>query len=449
MLLTYGSRGSDVSSLQTLLNNSGYGLSVDGIYGSKTQATVRDYQSKNGLSVDGIAGDQTWGKLNSTGTAGTAAGSEAGAAAAGTSAQTPAATPDYSSWYKPSQSVTDYKTALDTAQDNKSGDYSSQYQAQMDALYQKIMNRQPFSYDFSADPLYEQYRKQYTTQGKQAMQDTVGQGAALTGGYDSTYAQSAGQQQYNAYLQKLNDVIPDLYTDAYNRYEQQGTDLQNLYSLASNQEGTDYSRYRDKVTDYNQELSNAQNLYNNERSQDYTVQSAGWNRANDLADTARSQSYTQAENLISAGIMPGDSLLTAAGMDKDYASRMVQAYLDKLAAASSSGSSGGSSGRSSGRSYSSGSGSSSSSSSGSSSTSSKKSAANYTDSEDGTPEVADSPAAQGYWYAMKASQALPGIKNIDNASLDRWLAQYNLSLASIKAVKAQLQSKYGWTQSRR
>ena len=45
-------------------------------------------------------------------------------------------------------------------------------------------------------------------QGKQAMQDTMGQAAALTGGYGSTYGQAVGQQQYDAYLQNLNDEVP-------------------------------------------------------------------------------------------------------------------------------------------------------------------------------------------------------------------------------------------------
>ena len=63
MNLSYGSQGDEVKKLQEALNSQGYGLSVDGIYGAKTQAAVRDYQSKNGLSVDGIAGVNTQGKL--------------------------------------------------------------------------------------------------------------------------------------------------------------------------------------------------------------------------------------------------------------------------------------------------------------------------------------------------------------------------------------------------
>ena len=48
----YGSTGSAVSKLQTVLNEHGYGLAVDGIFGAKTQAAVRDYQKKNGLKLE-------------------------------------------------------------------------------------------------------------------------------------------------------------------------------------------------------------------------------------------------------------------------------------------------------------------------------------------------------------------------------------------------------------
>ena len=59
----YGSTGSAVSKLQTVLNQHGYDLAVDGIFGVKTQAAVRDYQQRNGLKLDGIAGPETWGSL--------------------------------------------------------------------------------------------------------------------------------------------------------------------------------------------------------------------------------------------------------------------------------------------------------------------------------------------------------------------------------------------------
>jgi peptidoglycan hydrolase-like protein with peptidoglycan-binding domain len=60
----YGSRGSTVKTLQTMLNKvNNAGLTVDGIFGASTRTAVRNYQSKKGLSVDGIAGPKTWAAL--------------------------------------------------------------------------------------------------------------------------------------------------------------------------------------------------------------------------------------------------------------------------------------------------------------------------------------------------------------------------------------------------
>lgn len=59
-----GNTGNIVKSLQLLLNGHGpYALQVDGIYGPKTTAAVRGYQSAAHLGVDGIAGVHTWGSL--------------------------------------------------------------------------------------------------------------------------------------------------------------------------------------------------------------------------------------------------------------------------------------------------------------------------------------------------------------------------------------------------
>ena len=59
-LSKYGSRGDEVKQIQTKLKRWGYyNGTIDGVYGSQTQAAVRWFQSKNGLTVDGIAGKNT------------------------------------------------------------------------------------------------------------------------------------------------------------------------------------------------------------------------------------------------------------------------------------------------------------------------------------------------------------------------------------------------------
>ena len=57
--LRLGSRGNDVRWLQYELTQAGYQIVVDGVFGSKTDKCVRDFQLQNGLQVDGIVGPKT------------------------------------------------------------------------------------------------------------------------------------------------------------------------------------------------------------------------------------------------------------------------------------------------------------------------------------------------------------------------------------------------------
>lgn len=70
-LSKYGSRGNEVTQIQTKLKRWGYyNGNVDGIYGSQTVEAVKYFQRKNGLAVDGIAGKNTleaMGIFNSSG----------------------------------------------------------------------------------------------------------------------------------------------------------------------------------------------------------------------------------------------------------------------------------------------------------------------------------------------------------------------------------------------
>lgn len=63
-VLSKGSTGGQVQTIQALLNgfiNSR--LSLDGIYGSKTEQAVKNYQKSRGLDVDGIVGAKTWNRI--------------------------------------------------------------------------------------------------------------------------------------------------------------------------------------------------------------------------------------------------------------------------------------------------------------------------------------------------------------------------------------------------
>lgn len=66
--LRRGSEGDEVADLQMLLNSKfGYKLDIDGDFGSKTEAAVKDFQRKQGLTVDGVVGPMTWKALGVSG----------------------------------------------------------------------------------------------------------------------------------------------------------------------------------------------------------------------------------------------------------------------------------------------------------------------------------------------------------------------------------------------
>lgn len=137
--------------------------------------------------------------------------------------------------------------------------YTSQYDQKVNDLYGKIENREPFVYNAADDQLYQQYVDRYQNMGRKAMMDTVGQGAALTGGYTNSYAQNVGQQAYDEYLKGLNDKLMETYQLAYGQYKDQGQDMYNLFNAAGTLAGTDFDRYmQESQFDWNKQMQQAQ-----------------------------------------------------------------------------------------------------------------------------------------------------------------------------------------------
>ncbi len=264
--ISYGSKGSDVTELQKLLNQNGYSLDTDGIYGDKTLAAVKDYQQKNSLSVDGVVGGNTWGALTkNTASSGVSSGTSPEATTP-EATQTP--TFEYTP-YKPSDTVAQAEALLQQQMAQKPGAYQSTWEGQLNDILQQILNREQFSYDLNGDALYQQYKDQYTTQGKLAMMDTMGQAQAMTGGYGNSYAQTAGQQAYQSHLQQLNDVVPELYALAQDQYNREGDEMYNQYALMAQMEEQDYGRYVDSQNQYYTELDYLTGRYDTEAQNDY------------------------------------------------------------------------------------------------------------------------------------------------------------------------------------
>ena len=170
------------------------------------------------------------------------------------------------------------------ADEKKKQLYGGSYDEQIRDTANQIQNRPAFSYDLDGDALYQQYKDRYTQNAKLGMKDTMGQAAALTGGYGSSYAQGVGQQRYDETMRGLTDMIPTLEQSAYQRWRDRGTDLQNRYSMLSSMAATE--------------------------------QATG------------QQNYAQLAQLIgSSGYKPTEEELQNAGMSADQANAMLQMWI--------------------------------------------------------------------------------------------------------------------------
>ncbi|MBO7251523.1 MAG: hypothetical protein J6V25_02730 [Oscillospiraceae bacterium] len=173
--------------------------------------------------------------------------------------------------YAESDAVKKLREQLEAQTTAKPADYTSKWQNQVDAAAQNILNRKEFSYDVNGDAMWNQYKDRYTTLGRQAMQDTMGQAAALTGGYGNSNSQIAGQQVYQGYMQGLTDKIPELEQLALDRYNQQGQQLYDQYNLLNTQEQNAYNQWLQNYNLWNDERNYLTGRFDTERGYDYGV----------------------------------------------------------------------------------------------------------------------------------------------------------------------------------
>lgn len=333
--LQNGSRGAEVKKLQESLVAAGYNVTADGQYGPKTAAAVRQYQQDNGLSVDGMAGEQTLGKLYQPKATQPATGqkSKTGAPAA----------PDYSAYEYDATTDDAYMQALAVLQEAEKATptYAGTYDTKLEEIYDKIVNRDKFKYDVNGDALYQQLAAQYQQQGKMAMQDTMGQAAALTGGYGNSYAVTAGNQAYQDYLQKINEMVPELHDAALARYNAEGEALMDEYALTGDLRDEEYGRWQDALDqhwrDVDRKQAQADNAYERGRDNWYTSYQMGvdadntrYEREQYEAETAYGKQQDAYERLISlittTGYTPSAQELKAAGMSEAQAKAYADYY---------------------------------------------------------------------------------------------------------------------------
>lgn len=117
------------------------------------------------------------------------------------------------------------------------------YSQEIDRLYNQIMNPGEFEYNVDDDPVYQSYESKYRREGQKAMENTLAEASALSGGRNNSWATSAGAQANNYYMQQLTDKIPTLEQNAYNRYLQDMQNKMQAYNVANSRENQDYNRF--------------------------------------------------------------------------------------------------------------------------------------------------------------------------------------------------------------
>ena len=160
---------------------------------------------------------------------------------------------------------------------------AGQWQAELDNIMNQIMNREKFSYDMNGDAMYQQYADMFQNQANLGMMNAMGQAAAMTGGYGSSYGQMVGQQAFAQQMQGLNEVGMDLYGQALNQYMMEGDQLAQQYAMLAEREAQAYNRGLDQRNfEYQQMLDDrAQSNYEREfgyQQQRDTIADSQWDQ---------------------------------------------------------------------------------------------------------------------------------------------------------------------------
>lgn len=150
-------------------------------------------------------------------------------------------------------------------------DYISRNQDLINEVMDQILNRPDFEYNPENDPTYQNYEKQYTKAGERAMQDTLGEVSARTGGLASSYAGTVSQQAYNQYMDALSDKIPELEQLAYERYMSEDDMLRDQLNMLMALDQNDFNKYLASLDQYNADRNFGYGLFSDNRNLAYQM----------------------------------------------------------------------------------------------------------------------------------------------------------------------------------
>ena len=231
--------------------------------------------------------------------------------------------------------------------------YENTFAQQQKDLLDRILNREDFSWSKETDPQWSSYKKSYLREGDRATANALAQASAASGGRPSSYAVNAATQAGDYYATKLNDVIPTLYQQAYERYlDEYNMKLKDLNTV-NQQEQLDYAKYLDRLGQFNTDrgfaYQNYADDYDRLRSQLADVQGQDqidYARYLDEASrqqTAQDSIRSQVDAILAAGGSPSANLVSESGYSSEYVKALEDAYRKQEAekAAKKTGSGGG------------------------------------------------------------------------------------------------------------
>lgn len=229
--------------------------------------------------------------------------------------------------------------------------YENAFAQQQKDLLDRILNREDFSWSKETDPQWSSYKKSYLREGDRATANALAQASAASGGRPSSYAVNAATQAGDYYATKLNDVIPTLYQQAYERYlDEYNMKLKDLNAV-NQQEQLDYAKYLDRLGQFNTDrgfaYQNYADDYDRLRSQLADVQGQDQiDYARYLDEVSRQQTAqdsirSQVDAILAAGGSPSANLVSESGYSSEYVKALEDAYrkqeAEKAAKKSSSG----------------------------------------------------------------------------------------------------------------
>lgn len=231
--------------------------------------------------------------------------------------------------------------------------YENAFAQQQKDLLDRILNREDFAWSKETDPQWSSYKKSYLREGDRATANALAQASAASGGRPSSYAVNAATQAGDYYATKLNDVIPTLYQQAYERYlDEYNMKLKDLNAV-NQQEQLDYAKYLDRLGQFNTDrgfaYQNYADDYDRLRSQLADVQGQDQiDYARYLDEVSRQQTAQdsirgQVDAILAAGGSPSANLVSESGYSSEYVKALEDAYRKQEAekATKKSGSGGG------------------------------------------------------------------------------------------------------------